>query len=253
MDLEVADGYLVDGRDRRIGKKVNGVLERAWLYLDALRPAAELDSAGNVVARFIYAGRVNVPAYMVKGGAVYRLFHDHLGSVRLVVDVVTGAVAQRLDYDEFGRVLLDNSPGFQPFGFAGGLYDPDTELVRLGARDYDAEVGRWTAKDPVSFWGADTNLHRYAFGDPINLVDPSGLCVGECREKYPIGCKRRRDYWKCVDVCDLIEEECIKGGGNKIKCISKSIECVQKCNQDHCKEGKPFKRPNEACVPPDSP
>ncbi len=45
----------------------------------------------------------------------------------------------RLDYDEFGRVLLDTNPGFQPFGFAGGHYDPDTQLVRFGARDYDPE------------------------------------------------------------------------------------------------------------------
>ena len=37
-----------------------------------------------------------------------------------------GAIAQRLDYDEFGNVLADTNPGFQPFGFAGGLYDRDT-------------------------------------------------------------------------------------------------------------------------------
>lgn len=39
------------------------------------------------------------------------------------------AVVQRPDYDEFGRVVLDTNPGFQPFGFAGGLYDSDTGLV----------------------------------------------------------------------------------------------------------------------------
>jgi len=54
---------------------------------------------------------------------------------------------QRLAYDEFGRVLGDSNPGFQPFGFAGGLYDADTGLVRFGARDYDAYTGRWTARD----------------------------------------------------------------------------------------------------------
>jgi len=30
-------------------------------------------------------------------------------------------VVQRLDYDEFGNVILDTNPGFQPFGFAWGL------------------------------------------------------------------------------------------------------------------------------------
>jgi len=38
--------------------------------------------------------------------------------------------------------LFKTSTGFQPFGFAGGLYDRDTNLVRFGARDYDPETGR---------------------------------------------------------------------------------------------------------------
>ena len=62
-----------------------------------------------------------------------------------------------------------------PFGFAGGLYDPDTKLVRFGARDYDAEVGRWTAKDPIRFGGGDANLYGYVMTDPANSVDPHGL------------------------------------------------------------------------------
>jgi uncharacterized protein RhaS with RHS repeats len=71
-------------------------------------------------------------------GTVYRFITDHLGSVRLVVNAADGTVAQRIDYDAFGRVLADTNPGFQPFGFAGGLYDAGTGLVRFGARDYDA-------------------------------------------------------------------------------------------------------------------
>jgi RHS repeat-associated protein len=90
------------------------------------------------------------------------------------VDAGTGAVAQRIDYDEFGVVTLDTNPGFQPFGFAGGLYDADTGLTRFGARDYDAEIGRWTAKDPVRF-GGGLNLYGYVLNDPINLLDSNGL------------------------------------------------------------------------------
>ena len=53
----------------------------------------------------------------------YRLVTDHLGSVRLVVNTSDGAIAQRLDYDAWGQVTLDTNPGFQPFGYAGGIYD----------------------------------------------------------------------------------------------------------------------------------
>jgi RHS repeat-associated protein len=91
-----------------------------------------------------------------------------------VVNATTGAIAQRLDYDSFGRVTLDTSPGFQPFGFAGGLYDPQTKLTRFGARDYDAQAGRWTNQDPLWFGGNDANLYRYCRNDPVNFLDPSG-------------------------------------------------------------------------------
>jgi RHS repeat-associated protein len=166
--------YLVDATGRRLGRKVGGTLTRGWLYQDGLKPVAELDGAGNVVSRFVYGGKANVPEYVVKNGAEYRLITDQLGSVRLVVNAADGSIAQRLDYDEFGRVLNDSNPGFQPFGYAGGLYDPDTGLVRFGARDYDADAGRWMSKDPIGFDGGD-NWYDYVDNDPINKIDPTGL------------------------------------------------------------------------------
>jgi RHS repeat-associated protein len=93
----------------------------------------------------------------------------------LVVDTVNGAVVQRMDYDAYGTVTLDTNPGFQPFGFAGGLWDAATGLVRFGARDYDPAVARWTARDPIGFESGDQNLYAYVANDPINLTDSSGL------------------------------------------------------------------------------
>jgi len=167
--------YLVDGRNRRVAKKVNGAFTKKFVYGDQLRIAAELSASNALVSRFVYATRVNVPDYVVKGTSTYRIVTDHLGSPRLVINVSTGAIAQRLDYDEFGRVILDTNPGFQPFGFAGGLYDPDTGLVRFGARDYDAEAGRWTGKEVIRFVSLDVNLFGYVANDPINWIDPIGL------------------------------------------------------------------------------
>ncbi|AUX41281.1 uncharacterized protein SOCE26_026910 [Sorangium cellulosum] len=175
--VELPDGtdidYLIDGEGHRVWKQRNGVNVQGFLYRSALQPVAELNGAGTVVARFVYAQGRNVPDLVIKGGATYRILTDHLGSPRLVVDAASGQIAQRLDYDEWGNVTLDTNPGFQPFGFAGGLYDRETKLVRFGARDYDPSVGRWTSKDASGFAGGP-NFYAYGHNDPVNYVDPDG-------------------------------------------------------------------------------
>ena len=113
--------------------------------------------------------------------------------MRLVVDVTTGTIMQRIDYDEYGNVTYDTNPDFQPFGYVevtiisynkteiplffsgtGGLYDSQTKLTRFGARDYEAETGRWMSKDPILFAGKQSNLYEYVVNDPINKLDLLG-------------------------------------------------------------------------------
>ena len=97
------------------------------------------------------------------------------GSLRVVADA-GGNVVKEITYDTFGYILTDTNPSFEiPIGFAGGLHDRDTGLVRFGYRDYDPDVGRWTAKDPIDFAGGDTDLYGYVLNDPVNWIDPWGL------------------------------------------------------------------------------
>ncbi|MBX3131690.1 MAG: RHS repeat-associated core domain-containing protein [Polyangiaceae bacterium] len=166
--------YLVDGLGRRVGKKKNGTLVKRWLFKDQLEPIAEIDEPSGNVRRFIYASRAHVPDLMIDNTGVYRLLTDQLGSVRLVVRVSDGAVVQHIDYDPWGvPTVVTGDWTVQGFGFAGGVYDAETGFVRFGARDYDARVGRWTAKDPIRFDGGD-NLLMYALGDPVGKVDLDG-------------------------------------------------------------------------------
>lgn len=167
---------------------------------------AELDESGAVAKVFVYGTRGNVPDYMkVREGGVwvdYRVIPDQVGSPRLVVKAADGTVALRIDYDElqtravsrkarrlefrrWRNGVFGNETGvvagagldrdFLPFGFAGGLYDADTGLVRFGVRDYDAATGRWTTKDPILFAGGDANLYGYVLADPVNWFDITGL------------------------------------------------------------------------------
>lgn len=166
--------YVVDGLGRRVARKVDGSVTNRYLYGQGLLPVAEVNADASVKSRFVFASKGHVPDYMVRNGITYRFVTDQVGSVRLVVNTADGTIAQRIDYDPFGKVVADTNPGFQPFGFAGGLFDPETGLVRFGLRDYDAETGRWTAKDPILFEGGDSNLYAYVGSDPVNFIDPTG-------------------------------------------------------------------------------
>src|SRR5262249_52992911 len=95
-----------------------------------------------------------------------------------VINTSNGSIVQQLEYDEFGNILsefVDSNFLRLPFGFAGGVYDPATGLLRFGARDYDPATGRWTAKDPVTFAGDDAILYAYVGSDPVNGIDPFGF------------------------------------------------------------------------------
>ncbi len=231
--------------NRRVGKRVDGVLAQAWLYDGQLRPIAELDGSGTVTSRFVYGSLGNVPDYFIKGGSTYRVLADHLGSPRLVVDVVTGSIAQQLDYDEFGRVTGDSNPGFQPFGFAGGLYDPDTGLTRFGERDYDARVGRWTSKDPIRFDGGSTNLYAYVLNDPVNAIDLTGLftspdeyhtkvCPREpnVTDRCTCHCVYQGEGSSCQSDCEKCELNTKMSAQDICKCVCKvygGTQCDKAC------------------------
>ena len=166
--------YLYDGHGRRVAKKINGVLTTGYVYGAGPRPLAETNGAGAVTATFTYARTGIVPDVVTKAGTKYRVLSDRLGSPRLVVNATTGAIVQRLAYSPYGETVQDTNPGFQPFGYAGGLADRDTGLVHFLNRDYDPAAGRFTTKDPLGF-GGGTDFYAYAANDPVNNTDPTGL------------------------------------------------------------------------------
>ena len=157
-----------------MAKLVDGVVTEKYLWQNLTTLLAVYDANDNVKQRFEY-GLSHTPVSFTQSGQRYYIQTDHLGSPR-VISSATGTVIKTLSYDSYGNVISDSNPDFSiPFGFAGGLYDADTQLIRFGYRDYDPETGRWTARDPIGFAGGDTNLYGYVLGDPINFIDSNGL------------------------------------------------------------------------------
>ncbi len=172
-----AVAYVHDPLGRRIAKKVGGTVVEKYLWQGLTRLLAVFDGNNALIMRFEYAD-ARMPVAMTKAGTTYYLGYDQAGSLKAVADA-SGNVIKKIEYDSFGNIINGTNPNFAvPFGFAGGLYDRDTGLVRFGYRDYDPETGRWTAKDPILFAGGDTDLYGYCVSDPVNLLDPEGLDAG---------------------------------------------------------------------------
>lgn len=184
--------YKMDAYGRRLTKTEDGVLQVRYIYDETIRLVGEVTPNGDTLTHYVYSDlKSHTPIYMNRAGTNYKIVTNEQGSIRYVFNATTGAVVQEMTYDEFGNVLTDTNPGFQSLGFAGGLYDADTGLTRFGARDYDAEVGRWTAKDPISFNGGDINLYGYVLQDPVNWIDKSG----KARERNNSDQSKGGSFW----------------------------------------------------------
>jgi len=173
--------HQLDPHGRRITTQVDDETTLRLLWGAQRHPVAELDEGGGLRTRFVHGEDRLAPSHLRRDGREFLVVTDHVGSPWLVVDAVSGAVVQHLVHDAWGRVVHDTNPGFQPFGFTGGILEPTTGLVHLGARDLDVLTGTWTAPDPIGFASATTNLVAYAHGDPVNHHDPTGTKVERCR------------------------------------------------------------------------
>ncbi|MEU7960237.1 polymorphic toxin-type HINT domain-containing protein [Micromonospora humida] len=103
------------------------------------------------------------------------LFSDHQGTQQTAVDAATQAVTIRRQTpygDPRGNPpLWTNSKGF-----VGGDKDP-TGLTHIGARQYDAGLGRFVSVDPVQDLADPQQWNAYAYSNnsPITFSDPTGL------------------------------------------------------------------------------
>jgi RHS repeat-associated protein len=63
------------------------------------------------------------------------------------------------------------------FGYTGHYVYQASGSALAPYRAYDAEIGRWLSRDPIEEAGG-INLYAYVGGNPVNWIDPLGLCFG---------------------------------------------------------------------------
>jgi RHS repeat-associated protein len=118
------------------------------------------------------------------------LAHDHLGGTSAILDGASGSVLLQQGYDAFGRrraAGARSGPSAADWaviravtrdGFTGHEHLDNVGLVHMNGRVHDPAIGRFLSPDPVvqaPFDRQDLNRYAYAWNNPLNVIDPSGL------------------------------------------------------------------------------
>ncbi len=143
----------------------------------------EEQSSNNATRTFVYGDTTDeLVQIVVNATAVYYAHHSDLNTVSSLTDA-TGAVTQRVSYEEFGRPSFFNASGQLltmvglHHAFTGRLYDPATRLYDYRSRWYDPQLGRFTNRDTIGSWGDPINLgngYTYVGNNPGTHTDPFG-------------------------------------------------------------------------------
>ena len=155
-----------------------------YLY-DGENVSEELDSSGNVLARYSYGPRTDEPLSELRSGTTSYYAQDAVATITSLSNA-TGALANTYTYDSFGNLTASTGTLANPFRYTGRELDSETGVYLYRARYYDANLGRFVSEDPVGFNSGTVNFYDYVGNSPLNFNDPTGheAC---CQKNIDIG------------------------------------------------------------------
>jgi RHS repeat-associated protein len=107
---------------------------------------------------------------------------DALDSTLALADM-NGNTTTSYSYGPFGHTAPTGPSSANAFQYTGRENDGTGDYY-YRSRYYSPLRARFLSEDPIGLAGGDSNLYRYVFNNPINLLDPSGLAAVCCRPAF---------------------------------------------------------------------
>jgi RHS repeat-associated protein len=165
----IDESYEYDGVGLRAAQTVSGVTKQ-WTWDASGELPLLLDDGG---MSYIY-GPGGVPIAQIADDGETSYFHrDQLGSTRMLTNP-NGEVTGTFTYGAYGERTAATGTVNTPFGYAGQYTNAESGLQYLRARVYDPSTAQFLSRDPLS--AITGEVYGYAGSDPMNRVDPTGLC-----------------------------------------------------------------------------
>jgi RHS repeat-associated protein len=163
--------YKYDPFGRRIQKSSSSGTTN-YVY-DGSNSLEELDSSGNLIARYTQTQNIDEPLAMLRSGSTSFYNADGLGSITSSTNS-SGALAVTYTFDSFGNLINSTGSLTNPFRYTAREFDSESGVYFYRARYYDPVIGRFLREDPRKFKGG-IDFYAYVSNQPLNLVDPYGL------------------------------------------------------------------------------
>jgi RHS repeat-associated protein len=171
--------YIYDAEGRRVAKQSGG--QTTYFFFDNEgHQVADMDGAGSVLRRQIYAGDRNLATYDDQQHTTIYALSDWLGTQRARSDM-TGSLCQTTINQPFGDgQQVNGTCAPSNNAFTGLERDQETGLDHATFRQYSSTMGRWMSPDPYNGsmdinYPQTFNRYAYVMNRPLSLTDPSGL------------------------------------------------------------------------------
>jgi RHS repeat-associated protein len=194
-----------------------------YLY-DGRDLVEEVDSSGNILARYTQFPSIDQPLAELRSGVTSYYEQDGIGSISALTNS-TGALANTYTYDAFGKLIASSGMITNPFQYTGREFDQETGIYQYRYRYYDQNVGRFINEDPYGVRGG-INFYRYAFNSPTNLVDPWGLAPNCVMTSSGLQCDSGALDYQMAALLSLFPGTSPQGGSMKIPMSCDAVQNI---------------------------